>query len=63
MSHLRDIGWRRSTKCATGGCAEVKVAGDHVLVRSSRRPQVELLLSRRAFSEPVGGVKAGAFSP
>jgi hypothetical protein len=58
--------FRRSSFCSVGACVEVAVAEDEdrtVVVRTSRRPLVEIRMSMDEWAAFVAGVKAGEFDP
>lgn len=54
-------GWRRSSKCEAGTCAEVKFADDGVLMRSSLAPETMIRLTAREWDAFLAGVVAGDF--
>ncbi len=57
----RENVWRRSSYCETGGCLEVKVGGDAVLIRESANPTETVITTRANLATFVAGVKRGEF--
>jgi hypothetical protein len=53
--------WRRSTRCESGACVEVRRLGDEVQLRNSTRPEHSLGFSREAWREFRQGVLVGEF--
>ena len=54
--------WRSARQCDTGGCVEIGVLGDSVLIRNSAaRDGGRLTLRRDEWQEFVAGVKDGDF--
>jgi len=60
---MQVIEWKKSARCGEcGTCAEVAVAGDRVLVRSTSQPGVPVLaLPRSAWHEFLAGLRRGEF--
>lgn len=55
-------GWRRSSRCETGTCVEVRHTGDHVLVRDGKDPHGPVLAFRRgSFVDFISDAKSGAY--
>lgn len=53
--------WKKPTKCESSGCVEVAEAVGGVELRSSRRPDMILLVDTDEWVEFVAAVKAGDF--
>jgi Domain of unknown function (DUF397) len=53
--------WRRSARCESGSCAEVKRDGDGVLIRSSLAPEAMIRLTDDEWQVFRAGVAAGDF--
>lgn len=53
--------WRRSRRCESAACAEVKVDGDGVLIRSSEEPERTVRLTAAEWEAFRAGVVAGDF--
>ena len=54
--------WRTASQCDGGGCVEIGILGDSVLIRNSADPGGErLMLSHGEWQEFVAGVKDGDF--
>lgn len=54
--------WRRPKSCSGGQCVEVARAGDRILMRDSKNPDMEpLVFSAAEWADFVSGVKAGQF--
>lgn len=54
--------WRKSSRCDSNGCIEVKLAESHVMVRDSKDPQSPVLsFPRASWQEFVAGIRAGDF--
>jgi Domain of unknown function (DUF397) len=54
--------WRTARRCETGGCVEIGILGDSVLIRNSAdRNGERLTLRRDEWQEFVAGVKDGDF--
>ena len=54
--------WRTARRCEAGGCVEVGILGDSVLIRNSAdRDGLRLTLSSGEWQEFVTGVKDGDF--
>ena len=57
-----DLTWHSDRRCESGACVEVAIAGDTVLLRSSRnQKEAPLALSRDEWQEFVAGVKDGIY--
>jgi hypothetical protein len=50
-------GWRRSIRCSSGACVEIRSAEAEVAVRDSTAPGVELRFSAGAFRDFVERLK------
>jgi Domain of unknown function (DUF397) len=57
----RELTWQKGRPCDMGGCVEVAVAGEEVLVRSSLSPQALIALSRGEWRDFLTGAKDGLF--
>lgn len=58
-SNCVEVGWRKSSHCEGGACAEVAQAGGQVLLRDSKDPAGPVLeFSPGAWTEFLDGVKA-----
>jgi hypothetical protein len=55
------LGWRRSSFCASGACAEIKIDGDIVFLRNSQRPEFMIELTRAEWETLKKAVIAGEF--
>jgi hypothetical protein len=56
------LAWRRSSRCESGSCVEVALAGDGVAIRDSKHPGgANLLFTRGEWEAFVEGVRAGDF--
>ena len=54
--------WRAARHCEGGGCIEIAIGGDHVVVRRSADPDgPHVTLTRDEWLAFVGGVKDGDF--
>lgn len=53
--------WRKSSRCANGGCVEVAFGGPTVLVRGTQRPDVVLAVAADAWKTFLEGVGRGEF--
>jgi hypothetical protein len=53
------IGWRKSSYCENGACAEVARVGDEVLLRSTRAPDDIVRLTAAEWEALVRGIQAG----
>jgi len=53
--------WHTGRPCDHGGCVEIAVAGEEVLVRSSVNPGLLISLSRDEWREFLAGAKEGLF--
>ena len=55
--------WRRSSRCSTGGCVEVALVGDTVLVRDSKLDGSPILqFDRNEWHDFRQGILAGDFT-
>ena len=54
--------WNRGTMCESGGCVEIALMGDAIIIRSSLNLETTpVTLTRKEWEEFVSGVKEGAF--
>jgi hypothetical protein len=53
--------WRRSSFCADGACAEIKIDGDTVSLRSTNRPDAAVELTRAEWEAVKQAVLNGEF--
>ncbi len=54
--------WRRSSRCESNGCVEVKLADTEVLIRDSKDSKSPILsFPRASWQEFVAGIRAGDF--
>ncbi len=54
--------WRRSTRCCSGACVEVRPAGSAIEMRDSKDPDgATLVFTRAEWIAFVEGVQAGEF--
>lgn len=63
MDHnpANDLTWSMGRPCDMGGCVEVAVADERILVRSSVSPQARITLTRGEWREFLAGAKEGLF--
>jgi hypothetical protein len=61
MNTLDPAQWRRSSKCESGACVEVRRIDDQVEVRNSTEPGLQLAVSTLAWQQFRQGVVAGEF--
>jgi hypothetical protein len=54
--------WQKSTRCTNGECVEVAAPDDHVLVRSSRDPDLVLALPRPAWQAFLAALGSGGLA-
>lgn len=62
--HRRLIGdgqWRRASRCANAGCAEIRRAGDGFDIRSSRSPELVVHYDADEWEALLTALKAGEF--
>jgi hypothetical protein len=57
-----EIGWRKSTYCQAGECAEISQRDGQILLRNSQSPSDVVRLSPEEWSALVAGITAGEFS-
>lgn len=56
------IVWRRSTRCANGGCVEFARIGEKIAIRDSKHADSAVLTyDREEWRSFIEGVKAGEF--
>jgi hypothetical protein len=53
--------WHKGRPCEAGGCVEIAVTGEDVLVRSSLSPGKSLRLTRAEWAEFLASAKEGSF--
>jgi hypothetical protein len=64
MADLSTAVWRRAADCTHSDCVEVALAGGHVALRDSKRPDGGVLVFTRAEWEAfVAGVRGDEFDP
>jgi hypothetical protein len=62
--HNDRLVWHKSSRCDSGTCVEIAMAGDEVCVRRSTSPDGPwLTFPREAWAEFLEKVKAGTFDP
>lgn len=57
----RDLQFRTSSRCGSGGCVEVAVAEGIVYLRASENPGRVLTFTRSEWTDFVAGAKVGEF--
>ena len=56
------LAWYQNERCESGACVQVAVAGDTVLLRSSRNPEAApVALSRDEWRDFLAGAKDGVY--
>ena len=53
--------WRRSSRCSNSACLEVASAGQRILVRDSKHPNLTVECTRADWSAFLAGIKAGEY--
>lgn len=56
-----EVAFARPAACQQLECAEIGVAGDHVHVRNSQRPDAEVIFDADEWKAFVLGIQAGEF--
>ena len=56
-----ELTWHMGIPCETGGCVEVAIGDEEVLLRSSVAPEVIVALSRAEWRTFLAGAKEGRF--
>jgi hypothetical protein len=63
MAGMKDLIWRRSTRCDTGACVEIATDADHVFLRDGADPGGPMLtLTRGQWQDFVTGLKESDFT-
>jgi hypothetical protein len=57
----KSTNWQRSSFCAAGECAEIKVDGQAVFLRNSTRPESTIELTKAEWEALKKGILAGEF--
>lgn len=53
--------FKKSSFCGVGACVQIKVGGDEITVRHSKKPEVILRFSKKEWRAFIAGVKNGEF--